>query len=77
MVVDEHLSDVVLVSRAEIDSYLTEQKKLKNKLEDLENKMEISAQDDKRRMEREKDEMKEKMNTEIQVGTWSWSWVGV
>ena len=44
MVVDEHLADVVLVPRSEIENYLNEQKKLKNELEDLENRMDMKAQ---------------------------------
>ena len=44
LVVDESLGDVVLVPRSDIDNYLSEQKKLKTDLEDLESKMDLKSQ---------------------------------
>ncbi|KAL4511618.1 hypothetical protein ABPG72_012463 [Tetrahymena utriculariae] len=63
--VDEKLADVVLVERQEIDVYLGEQKKLKEEYENLENKMEIQALEEKNKMEREIKEMETKMRSEI------------
>ena len=40
-IVDEMLADVLLVPIYEIDLYLMEQKKLRNDVEDLENRMEM------------------------------------
>ncbi len=40
---DDNLANVLLIPKSQIENYLTEQKKLKTDLEDLENKMEIKA----------------------------------
>lgn len=50
-IVDEMLADVLLVPIFEIDLYLIEQKKLRNDVDDLENKMEMKLQDDLRQRE--------------------------
>lgn len=64
-VVDENLADVVMVARGEIETYINEQKKLQNELQDLDYKTDFKVQDERRRMEKEKKEMEVKMNQEI------------
>lgn len=65
MVIDENLADVVLVARSEIETYIAEQRKLQNDLQDLDYKTDFKVQDERRRMEKEKKEMEIKMNHEI------------
>lgn len=69
MVIDDALADVVLVKRDEIESYIVEQKKLQNDLQDLDYKTDFKVQDERRRMEKEKKEMEQRMNQEI--GAWA------
>lgn len=64
-VVDENLAEVVMVARSEIETYIAEQKKLLNDLQDLDYKTDFKVQDERRRVEKEKKEMETKMNAEI------------
>lgn len=64
-VVDENLAEVVMVARTEIETYIAEQKKLMNDLQDLEYKTAFKVQDETKRMEKKQKKMEEDMNQEI------------
>ena len=65
-IVDPQLADVLLVPIEEIQQYLVEHQRLILDVEDLENRMEIKLQDDRKQRELEKAQAEALLNVETQ-----------
>ena len=65
MVVDEQLADVVMIHRQEIDTFLQEHRNLASQLENLTNNIEFNKNEERKLLEKRKNEAEEKMAMEI------------
>lgn len=65
MVVDEQLADVVMIQRQEIDTFLQEHRNLASQLENLTNNIEFNKNEERKLLEKRKNEAEEKMAMEI------------
>ncbi|EAR88012.2 WD domain, G-beta repeat protein (macronuclear) [Tetrahymena thermophila SB210] len=65
MVVDEHLSDVVMVYRSDVESYIQEQEKITNEYKEFKGRMNDTIEQEKRILEFKMNKMKENFESDM------------